>query len=77
MLLRFILTYLCTCLRLFLAYLQPIEDKSMETLKTVDTTPINLYDCFKAFVREDQLGEEESWSVPHLPLPLSLEQEPY
>ncbi len=46
-----------------LTCLQPIEDKSMESLKTIDTNPIDLYDCFKAFVREDQLGEEECWSV--------------
>lgn len=47
-----------------LSHLQPLEDKSMESLKIVDTKPIDLYECFKAFVREDQLGEEESWSVP-------------
>ena len=33
----------------------------MESLKSIDTRPIDLYRCFKAFVREDQLGDEESW----------------
>lgn len=43
----------------------------MESLKTIDTQPINLYRCFKAFVREDQLGDEESWYVlgPQYPSP--------
>ena len=36
----------------------------MESLKTENTDPIDLYECFKAFVREDQLGEDECWSVP-------------
>ena len=35
----------------------------MESLKIIDTKPIDLYDCFKAFVREDELGDEESWLV--------------
>ena len=29
----------------------------------MDTDPIDLYQCFKAFVRDDELGEEESWLV--------------
>ncbi len=33
----------------------------MESLKVIDTKPIDLYDCFKAFVRQDELGDEESW----------------
>ena len=31
----------------------------------MDTDPIDLYQCFKAFVRDDELGEEESWLVYH------------
>ena len=42
--------------------LQPVDHESMESLKIIDTKPIDLYDCFKAFVREDELGDEESWS---------------
>lgn len=37
----------------------------MESLKIIDTKPIDLYDCFKAFVREDELGDEESWYVTY------------
>ena len=37
----------------------------MESLKMMDTDPIDLYQCFKAFVRNDELGEEESWLVYH------------
>ncbi len=50
---------------------QADEHESMESLKIIDTQPIDLYKCFKAFVREDQLGDEESWYVlcplPSLP----------
>ena len=35
----------------------------MESLKMMDTDPIDLYQCFKAFVRNDELGEEESWYI--------------
>lgn len=45
---------LCVCA-------QADEHESMESLKIIDTQPIDLYKCFKAFVREDQLGDEESW----------------
>jgi ubiquitin carboxyl-terminal hydrolase 6/32 len=40
---------------------RPVEHKSMESLKTMDLDPIDLYECFKAFVREDDLGDEECW----------------
>ena len=43
------------------ASLQPVDDQSMEEIKQVDTTPIELYNCFEFFVKEDQLGEEELW----------------
>lgn len=50
---------------LFPPYLtQPVDHESMESLKIIDNKPIDLYDCFKAFVREDELGDEESWLVP-------------
>ena len=42
---------------------QPVEHESMESLKTMDQEPIHLYECFKAFVREDDLGEEECWYI--------------
>ena len=45
-----------------LSLLQPVDHESMESLKIIDTKSIDLYDCFKAFVREDELGDEESWS---------------
>ena len=35
----------------------------MESLKTMNQDPIDLYECFKAFVREDDLGDEECWCV--------------
>ncbi|CAI8055035.1 Ubiquitin carboxyl-terminal hydrolase 32 [Geodia barretti] len=40
---------------------RPVEHESMESLKTMDLDPIDLYQCFKAFVREDDLGDEECW----------------
>ena len=48
----------------YLPLLQPIDHESMESLKTMNTDPIDLYECFKSFVREEQLGEEECWLVP-------------
>lgn len=42
---------------------QPVDHDSMESLKMMDNDPIDLYQCLKAFVRDDELGEEECWSV--------------
>ena len=42
-------------------FLQAIDHESMESLKVQDTSPIDLYQCFKAFVRQDMLGDEECW----------------
>ena len=53
---------------------QALDHESMESLRTQDLNPIDLYKCFKAFVREDDLGDEECWSVlnffllPYLPV---------
>jgi len=33
----------------------------MDSLKVIDTKPIDLDSCFKAFVRKDELGDDESW----------------
>ena len=41
---------------------QAVDHDSMESLKMMDTDPIDLYQCLKAFVRDDELGEEECWS---------------
>ena len=41
--------------------LQPIEDKSMENMKHVDNDPIDLRDCFGAFSKPEELGEDEYW----------------
>lgn len=44
----------------------------MESLKVIDTKPIDLYECFKAFVREDELGDEESWYGQLVPYALPV-----
>ena len=41
--------------------LQPIDDGSMASLKTLDVSTIDLATCFKSFVREDNLGDDELW----------------
>lgn len=41
--------------------LQPKDHESMEALKSVDTHPIDLTDCFAAFSRPEELGEDELW----------------
>ena len=40
---------------------QPIEDKSMENMKSEDNKPVNLQECFQAFSKPEELGEEEYW----------------
>ena len=50
-------------LLVFMSASQALEHESMESLKIIDTKPIDLYSCFRAFVRKDQLGEDESWYV--------------
>ena len=44
----------------------------MESLKTMDLDSIDLYECFKAFVREDDLGDEECWYIITNTIPTSL-----
>ena len=33
----------------------------MEALKTQDTRPIDLYECFQSFSKSEELGEDELW----------------
>ena len=50
---------------------QPIEDKSMENMKFEDNKPVNLQECFQAFSKPEELGEEEYWLAFQLtPFPL-------
>ena len=44
----------------------------MESLKTMDLDSIDLYECFKAFVREDDLGDEECWYIITNTIPVDL-----
>ena len=43
--------------------LQPTDDESLASLKIQDLSTITLADCFKSFVREDNLGDDELWYV--------------
>ena len=40
---------------------QPVEHESMENMKHEDNKPVDLRDCFKAFSKPEELGEEEYW----------------
>ena len=40
---------------------QPVEHESMENMKYEDNKPVDLRDCFKAFSKPEELGEEEYW----------------
>ena len=43
-------------------FFQMIEDhSSIEQNRKQDIEPINLDQCFEAFTKEEELGEEESW----------------
>ena len=39
------------------------EHESVEQSRRLQTEPIDLYECFKAFTKEEELGEDELWSV--------------
>ena len=39
------------------------EHDSVEQSRRLQTEPIDLYECFKAFTKEEELGEDELWSV--------------
>eukprot|EP00731_Ephydatia_muelleri_P022565 Em0015g148a len=40
---------------------RPLDHESLASLKTLDVSTIDLATCFKSFVREDNLGEDERW----------------
>lgn len=37
------------------------EHESVERSRRLQTEPIDLYECFKAFTKEEELGEDELW----------------
>ena len=37
------------------------EHDSVERSRRLQTEPIDLYECFKAFTKEEELGEDELW----------------
>ena len=50
------------CVRLC-AGLQPREHDSVQRTKTEQEKPIDVYECLKAFMKEEELGEEDPWCV--------------
>lgn len=40
------------------------EHESVERSRKQQTEPIDLYECFRAFTKEEELGEDELWYVP-------------
>ena len=42
------------------------EHESVERSRKQQTEPIDLYECFRAFTKEEELGEDELWCVPVL-----------
>lgn len=40
------------------------EHESVERSRKLQTEPIDLYECFRAFTKEEELGEDELWCVP-------------
>ena len=47
----------CSCFYLQVA----TEHSSVEESRRLQTEPIDLYECLKAFTKEEELGEEELW----------------
>lgn len=39
------------------------EHESVERSRKLQTEPIDLYECFRAFTKEEELGEDELWYV--------------
>lgn len=39
------------------------EHESVERSRKQQTEPIDLYECFRAFTKEEELGEDELWYV--------------
>lgn len=39
------------------------EHESVERSRRLQSEPIDLYECFKAFTKEEELGEDELWLV--------------
>lgn len=39
------------------------EHESVERSRKQQTEPIDLYECFRAFTKEEELGEDELWCV--------------
>ena len=37
------------------------EHRSVERSRKLQTEPIDLYECFRAFTKEEELGEDELW----------------
>ena len=37
------------------------EHESVERSRKLQTEPIDLYECFRAFTKEEELGEDELW----------------
>lgn len=42
------------------------EHESVEQSRRCQTEPIDLYECFKAFTKEEELGEDELWYVVNI-----------
>ena len=44
-------------------WLQPKEHDSVQRTKTEQEKPIDVYECLKSFMKEEELGEEDPWCV--------------
>ena len=44
-------------------WLQPMEHDSVQRTKTEQEKPIDVYECLKSFMKEEELGEEDPWCV--------------
>ena len=51
------------CLYVLVWWLQPKEHDSVQRTKTEQEKPIDVYECLKSFMKEEELGEEDPWCV--------------
>ena len=51
------------CLYVLVWWLQPKEHDSVQRTKSEQEKPIDVYECLKSFMKEEELGEEDPWCV--------------